>query len=187
VTDLLGLHPVIQPLARCGLKAEGLEVEFEEVLQGDVVTVTRRAGGDASMFICIRHAIWGNVDITFEDEKLGGLYAEFERAASSAEGRAQARAWLAERGRLVDLPAFAEDEPASSIIEKVERFCSIDPGAALELHGERFIALKPEFLSPSALTDFELLMNTMSAIDLERHGLSFGFTGNGAATESNEN
>jgi hypothetical protein len=176
---------VIEQLARCGLDPEGLQVEFEQVLQGDVVTVTSRAGADPSMFICIRHAIWGKADIEFEDERLGELFREFDRAANSAEGRAQARAWLAGRGRLADLPVLAEDEPAVSIMEKVERFCSIAPGAALELHGE-FIALKPEFLAPPALTDFEFLMNTMSAIDLDQHGLSFGFIGNAAASESDE-
>ena len=185
MTDTLRPYPVIESLAHCGLKAEGLRVEFEQVLQSDVVIVTPHAGADASMFICIRHAIWGRADIAFEDEKLGTLYREFEHSANSAEGRAQARAWLAERGRLLDLPSFAQDEPASSIVEKVERFCSIEPGTALELHGPRFIALKPEFFDPSALADFDLLMNTMNAIDLARHGLSFGFIGNVAA-ESDE-
>lgn len=183
MTDPLRPHPAIEALARCGLKAEGLRVEFEPVVQGDVVIVTPRAEADASMFVCIRHALWGQADIDFEDEKLGILYREFEHSANSAEGRAQARAWLAERGRLVDLPAIAEDEPAVSIMEKVEQFCRITPGAALELHG-RFIALKPEALCPAALADFELVMNTMNAIDLDRHGLSFGFIGN-AAAESN--
>lgn len=184
--DVLGLHPVIEQLTRCGLKAEGLRVEFEQVLQGDVVTVTPRAGADASMFICIRHALWGQADIAFEDEKLGALYRDFEHAVNSAEGQAQARAWLAERGRLLDLPTFTEHEPAISIVEKVERFCSIEPGTALEVHGERFIALKPEFLDPSALADFECLMNAMSAIDLEKHGLSFGFIGNEAYDTGNQ-
>lgn len=187
MVDVLGLHPVVEQLTRCGLKAEGLRVEFEPVLQGDVVTVTPDAGADASMFICIRHALWGRADIGFEDEKLGTLYRDFEHSVNSAEGRAQARAWLAERGLLLDLPAFAEDEPAGAIVEKVERFCSIEPGTALELHGEQFIALKPEFLDPSALADFEFLMNTMSAIDLERHGLSFGFTGSEAAAGRDQN
>ncbi|MGA9582060.1 MAG: hypothetical protein WBR13_08845 [Allosphingosinicella sp.] len=185
MTDVLGLHPVIGQLTRCGLKAEGLRVEFEPVVQGDVVTVTAGAGADASMFICIRHASWGEADIIFEEERLGNLYRDFEHSVNSAEGRAQARAWLAERGRLGDLPVFAEDEPASSIVEKVERYCAIEPGTALELHGH-FIALKPELLCPPALTDFEFLMNVMDAIDLQKHGLSFGFIGN-AAVESNEN
>lgn len=176
---------MIEGLARCGLKAEGLRVEFEPVLQGDVVTVTADAGADASMFICIRHALWGEADIVFDEEMMGNLYREFEQAVNSAEGRAQARAWLAERGRLADLPDFAENESAISIVEKVERFCSIEPGTALELH-DRFISLKPEILCPPALADFEFLMNVMDAIDLEKHGLSFGFIGN-AAVESEEN
>lgn len=184
MTNLLGLHPVIEQLGRCGLKPVGLEIEFEPVLQGDVVTVTRRAGADASMFVCIRHALWGQADIVFEDETLGTLYREFERAVNSAEGRAQARAWLAERGRLADLPVIAEGEPAISIVEKIERFCSLEPGTALELHGE-FVALKPDFLDPPALGEFECLTNAMSAIDIEKHGLSFGFIGK-AVAESDE-
>lgn len=179
------LPPVIEQLVRCGLKAEGLRVEFEPVLQSDVVTVTPRARADASMFVSIRHAIWAIADIEFEDERLGGLFREFDRAVTFAESRAQARAWLAEQGRLPDLPVLAENDSPASIMEKVERFCSIPPGAALELHGE-FIALKPGFLDPTALEDFELLLNTMSAIDLERHGLSFGFIGNAAAAESDQ-
>lgn len=171
---------IVQDLARCGLDPAGLTISFDELLQSTVVTVARKAGGNASGFTCIRSASWGKVEVTFEDDKLGAGYQSFSNAVGSTEARWLARHWLAERGLLERVPKFAIGTPPEEIATEIEKLCSIEPGKALELSSPNFVAVRPSFLKIPADQRIECLFNVMIAIDLEEHGLNFGFIGNQA-------
>jgi len=170
--------PVIQDLVRCGLDRSGLSISFDDLLQSHVVTVARKAGGKASQFTCVRSAVWGKVDISFDDEKLQSDYRSFEAAVGSAEVRWQARHWLAERGMLEKLPDFAVGTPTDKIMQDIEQFCSIEPGEALVLYSSKLITLRPDFVKIPVRPEFECLMQTLMLVDFEKHGLSFGLVGN---------
>jgi hypothetical protein len=178
LSDLPSPPPVIEQLTRCGLNAGGLTIEFDDLLQTAVVTVKIGAGGRASMFPCVRHAIWGAAEITFENEKLGEAYRQFDQSVGAAEGQAMARAWLAEHGLLDRLPQFATGEGEASIREKIESFCSIPRGTALELASPGFLTFRHDFMTLPPKPEFECLLYTLMAVDLEKQGLSFGFIGN---------
>lgn len=175
--------PVIQQLARCGLKAEKLHVRFDDLLQSDVVTVKTGSGADPEMFICIRRAVWGNTDIAFEDTQLDAEYRKFDQAVGTAEVKAQARAWLSSKGLLDKLPTFKVLEQSSSVIEKIEAFCSIPRGTALDEVLPGLISLKRGFLSLPPKPQLSCLLNVLMVVDLEKQGLRFGFIGNEAFSE----
>ncbi|WP_447952478.1 hypothetical protein [Sphingopyxis chilensis] len=178
--------PVIQDLVRCGLDSAGLSISFDDELQSSVVTVARKAGGDASKFTCIRSAVWGKVDLAFQDNKLASDYRSFEAVVGLAEAQWQARHWLAERDMLKKLPDFADGTPPERIIWGIEQFCSIEPGEALALYSPTLITLRPDFLQPLGRPEFECLINVMMLIDLEKHGLEFGLIGNEAIAQEEQ-
>ena len=180
--------PAVAQLVRCGVKADGLRVHFDEVLQSGVVTISRRAGATASMFICIRTAAWAKFDVSFEDKKLEVAYREFDREVGKAESQAQARASLAERGLRDSLPTIKDGETVSSLISRVERFCSIKPGTALEEVRPGLISIKSEYMTipPKPELEFECLMNVLSVLDLEKHNFHFGFIGNEALVHDDQ-
>ena len=177
---------IVQDLARCGLKPAGLSISFDELLQSTVVTIARKAGGSASDFKCIRSAAWGKVDLTFEDDKLGADYQSFSNAVGSTEVRWLARHWLAERGLLERVPTFPIGTPPEEIATAIEKLCSIEPGNALELSSSNLVTVRPSFLKIPIDPRIECLFNVMIAIDLEEHGLNFGFIGNAKFAEETE-
>ncbi|MGV1683934.1 hypothetical protein [Sphingopyxis sp. NJF-3] len=178
--------PVIQDLVRCGLDRSGLSISFDDLLQGNVVTVARKAGGEASQFTCIRSAVWGKVDISFDDEKLQSDYRSFEAVVGLAEVRWEARHWLAERGMLGKLPDFSVGTPPDKIVRGIEEFCSIEPGKALSLYSPTSITFRPDFLKIPASPEFECLIRALTAIDLEKHGLEFVIIGNEAVAQEEQ-
>jgi hypothetical protein len=178
--------PVIQDLVRCGLDRTGLSISFDDLLQSNVVTVARKAGGEASQFTCLRSAVWGKADILFDDEKLQSDYRSFDAAVALAEVRWEARHWLAERGMLEKLPEFSVGTPPDKIVRGIEEFCSIEPGKALSLYSPTSITFRSDFLKIPASPESECLIRAMSVIDLEKHGLEFVIIGNAAVAQEEQ-
>lgn len=118
--------PVADMLAKAGIGAESFSVHFEQDLQEDIVTISAGTLSEEQMAFIRDNSTY--LTIVFTDP----LNAAWWREMKAAEVRAFGRARAAElRQRLVALPVFDPgSEELETFLEKVERYCGLEPGAA---------------------------------------------------------
>jgi hypothetical protein len=83
--------------------------------------------------------------VTFENAAL----AERNNKLQHQQARAEAKEWLRERGLLASLPEFDPlSESADEFAQRIEQFCGIEPGSALEFNEQlKMITPKIEWIS----------------------------------------
>ncbi len=171
---------IIKSLAECGLDTKAVTAVYDNELQSEVVTIGTDARARPDMFECIRAASWGKFDVTFTDEGLSKSYRAFDEAKAQIMIKAQAVSWLKAHGKFEGLPVFEPSDDASKFAQKVEKFCGIRPGEAIELISPTMFTFRREFMKFPINPKLECLMNVMFASDLESHGIHMGFIGNEA-------
>ena len=188
--DLPPPPAIVVELARCGLSRAGLSVAFDDLLQEDVVTISDSAGAAESMFPCIRKVVWGKVGIFFDNKNLAEAYQHYSDQVSKQEVRKIARSWMKDRGLLGRLPMFSAGAAPHDVAHTIERFCGLTPGTALEFYAPQSLTFKRDFLKKNLerhTMDTECLFHTLTLVDLDKLGISFGVIGNEAINEYDEN
>ncbi len=182
--------PIIIELAQCGLGRSGLSVAFDDLLQEEVVTISASAGAAESMFPCIRKVVWGKTGIVFDNKNLAEAYQQYSEQTSKQEVRETAWSWMKDRGLLDRLPEFSTGVAPRDVARAIERFCGLTPGTAFEFYTPQSLTFKPDFLKKNLeqhTMNTECLFHTLALVDLDKLGISFGFIGNEATNEHDEN
>lgn len=203
VSGTSGLHPsphmlpsrakVQRAVLGCGLSAKMASVQFEPGMDEDVVWVARGIRPTSKQINCLaRTSVETTYEIYFHDSGLQKIYDPVYRNLSNASEVASARNWLREHHRLAALPLPRKNRPLSTYAQAVEQFCGIKPGKLLVAVDAHFITFAKGALGEITANGiehpaadgarFECVMNTMSAADLQAHGIGLGFAANGTRT-----
>ncbi|MFA5965353.1 MAG: hypothetical protein WC804_15160 [Sphingomonas sp.] len=171
---------IIKSLAECGLDKKAITVVYDNQLESEVVTIGTDARARTDMFECILTASWGKFDVMFADEALFKSYRALYEAKAQVVIKDQAISWLKAHGKFEGLPIFEPSDDASKFAQKVEKFCGLRPGEAIELISPTMFTFRREFMKFPINPKLECVMNVMFASDLESHGIHMGFIGNEA-------
>lgn len=171
---------IVQSLAECGLSAAALSLNHDQLSESDVVTI---ASAKIDMFPCIRKASWAKFDVHFQDASLQKLYGEYDAQQQKAEARRHSLEWLAARNLRDGLPVFEANDSSIGFARKLERFCGIEPGVAINAVEPKSWTFRRSFMTFPINPKFECLVNAMMASDLESRGIELGFIGNAAVAE----
>ncbi len=126
----------------------------------------------------------------FSDEGTGQRYESIYSRLSAAAGLAHARDWLRARDLLTTLPLPQPGKPLSGYAQALEDFCGVPKRSLLVALNDHEMTFAPEALGKVTANglekgavsneQFECIMNSMTAAELDKHGLSLGFIGNEA-------
>jgi hypothetical protein len=187
---ILPIDPAVyQQLERaveqCGLTPTDVAITYEDFLQSDQILVKSKslAGGQLRCLSKVEGAspypivVFENADLT---KRSFELQHEQERTDS--------KEWLRERGLLASLPAYdPKSETVAEFARRIEKYCGIEPGSMLTVHDLGVLTIRRDW-SEGQLRDsqklsehkFWCLTHSLSASNLEEHGVHFGLIGNEA-------
>jgi hypothetical protein len=169
----------------CGLSPADVTITYEDWLQSEQILVKSKSLSDEQLrcLSSIERAsphpivVIANADLTKRNIEL-----QHER------DRADAKQWLRERGLFDSLPEYdPKSETVPEFAKRMERFCGIKPGSVLTLHELGVLTFKPEWAETQLRGGVKLghdkfwcLMHSLSASNLEEHGVRFAIIGNEA-------
>ncbi len=160
-----------QELAACGVPADAVQVRYEHVLQGYDIVVTCGPLSEAQV-ACLTDI--GNMPghVTFTDPRNAAL----EREILSKRHKARLREVAAS---MVDLPRFDPSTATlADFVRTIERYCGLEPGANVEIVGDRLLTFRKLSLPSSGgeASQRGRLMETISAALVE-HDVQIGVIG----------
>ena len=178
-------------VTRCGVPLAEVQISYEDYLQSEEIRVLSSKLSDDQISCLLKTASAAPFPIvSFQDEHV--RTREFE--LSRADAKNKARDWLNKRGMLAELPTFdTSRESPLGFARRIETFCGIKPGDALEINEQLGIVtprmewvgrpLQRGWLWRKLNADrhnqqFECLLNVIAASNAESQGIKFGFVGN---------
>ena len=186
-----GIHQqLVQAVERCGISTGEVQITYADDLQSELIYVRSKELNDDHLR-CL-HRVQRTAPypiVLFEEDAISSRDMELQRLAE----KAAATTWLRERGMLDTLPSYDPAvESAGQFAEHVELFCGFQAGSILMVHDSGILIINPGWVEeslrrPSSAEDdykFECLLKTLSASNMEDHGLRFGLIGNEAISST---
>jgi hypothetical protein len=176
---------LLAKIAACGLNPDGIAIHYDAELQSDVISLSAASEVAEAHFECLWKTARGAI-IEFADGGLGAKYDAFAEKRARAWMLSEAIGWLKAHNKFDGAPVYAAGDDLKAWAERVEGFCGMKPGEALELLGPRQMTMKP--IDINGLTDprRECLFYVLALSDLESAGVEFGFIGNEYGPESSK-
>ncbi|MCA1749440.1 MAG: hypothetical protein LC634_07885 [Sphingomonadales bacterium] len=177
----------VQAIVQCDIARANVSIEYADLMQSDVVTISDLGEMSDLKLRCLRAAIHPFYILTIEDEEQSEAFYEFSRREDRSLEKAQAREWLRARGMLGRVPAFDPDQPIEQFAAALESACELDEGSVLTSLGPSTLTFKPEYLQDldytTADNSLSCITRMFAASDAADHDISLGFIGNEAVEE----
>jgi hypothetical protein len=173
------LRDVQDRLASCGIAPDRVALRYERELQLDVVFIAGRGVPSADTLGCVaRMSVETGRLARFDDPDADTLYGDVWGELVQRTERERARQWLADAGRLEQLPVFdAQRQTSAAFGRRLEAFCGIPPGAALRVEAGLLAMAGTDDVPRLSAPQRDCIVNAATAA-----GFVFGFIGRDVPT-----
>ncbi|QCI95558.1 hypothetical protein FA702_18255 (plasmid) [Novosphingobium sp. EMRT-2] len=171
-----------QRLVKCGLKAGGISVKYEEDLQSIEVIIGPAARANQGHFECIKDAAAHEI-VTFEDGAMYKAYNDYTSEAARPQMLESLTATLRERKLLQGFPERGSFQSLGEFARALEKHAGTKPGAALRVDGDGIVFDPPHEANLPAdfAAKYSDLLSVVMFASVRDH-ISFGFIGNEAVS-----
>jgi hypothetical protein len=165
-------------LVKCGVKANGFTVKYEDELQSIEIVISHQAGATPDKFDCIRNAAQHEI-VTFEDTELQEGYSAQIAELLRPKMLKDAEEGLKKRGLLKDFPERANFTSDKLFAEALETHCGVKRGSFfVESQGGLIAQPQSPALSGPEWEQMTCLMNAMMYVSAKGEVFKLGFVGN---------
>jgi hypothetical protein len=175
---------VLLRVSACGLERSRIRVEYVRAVQDDLVIVGAGPIPSRNMMQCIARVSRATIyEVHFEDQASQAIYNPIYFAGVKAEERREARTWLPKRGKLAALPRYDPKQSLASYAQRLESYCGVRPGSTLAVASPNLLTWPDRLNPPAPGPGATCVTRAISASNLSRYGIMYGFYGNAAVKD----
>lgn len=180
----LPTRPVAEAIVDCGVNPGTFTISYEDDLQGNMIVFARGSGANERNLECVWEATWsefvqfGDPELQKAYDAIGQKYYDTHLKGGVLES---ARAKLAKRGLLENLPKIGDFQSREEFAAALEKHCGFAPHSILKVQGDSFTIWPQVEATPPSEAEFEKLSCLLSSLTLAAAAdgsLKIGLVGN---------